>query len=262
MKKIIACIGSIGSICLFVYWFITPVSAQETISGVAISLPIRGTIEDGSVISSTVTGYALTAIAYDPNTYGVVTTNPAASFQQTTPAPGSYAVMTDGIAYVRVSGVNGNIKLNDFITSSSIAGTAMKADTTGFVIGTALEAKEFATPQTIALVLTSIAPHYNTAVTTGGGKGVDLLKNLKSAASSPFLTPLTSLRYILAVVVTAISFAGSFWFFGRFGKTGIEALGRNPLAAKSIAIGVVFNIILNIVILASGLFLAYLILVL
>ena len=242
--------------------FTSPVHAQETSSGIAISLPIAGTgIANGSVISSTTTGYELTKSSADPNIYGVVTDNPAVSFQQKVLQPGMYQVITNGKTYVRVSGKNGNIKQGDYLTSSDVPGTALRTDATGFVVGTALEAKDFSTPDTVELVLTAVSPRYNTNVSTSA-KGVNLLSNFKSAASSPFLTPLTSMRYLLAVIVTAVAFGGSFLYFGRFGRTGIEALGRNPLAAKMITIGVIANIILTVIILGSGLFLAYLILVL
>ncbi len=254
--------GNMPAILILLLFFAVPVFAQGTSSGIAISLPVAGTnIVNGSVISSTATGYALTTTAFDPNTYGVVTDTPAVSFRDKTSGTGMYAVITNGKTAVRVSGKNGGIKPGDFLASSDIPGVAVKTEGTGFVIGTALETVTFTQSGDIKLVLTSISPRYNTNV-SAGGRGINLLKNVKSAASSPFLTPLTSMRYLLAVIVTAIAFGGSFWYFGRFAKTGIEALGRNPLAAKIIAAGVALNTLLTVAILAGGLFLAYLILVL
>ncbi len=93
-------------------------------------------------------------------------------------------------------------------------------------------------------------------------KGINLLSNFKSAASSPFLSPLTSLRYLLAVVVTATAFGLGFLYFGRIAAHGVEALGRNPLASKIIIAGIVFNAVMTAVIVVGGLFLAYLILIL
>jgi hypothetical protein len=238
------------------------VHAQDISSGLAITIPIaEKTIPNGALISQTTSGYQLTNIAYDPNMYGVAVENPAASLRLTTDtAANIHFVLTNGKAYVLVTDSNGPIKAGDFLTSSTTAGAAQKATAVGFVMGTAMEDYTASKSGQLGLISAAISFHYNTSVASTG-KSTNLITSLKSAASAPFLTPLTSLRYILAVVVTAVAFGCAFWFFGRFGKTGIEALGRNPLAAKTIAIGLIFNILLTIVILGSGLFLSYLILV-
>lgn len=233
------------------------VIAQGISSGVAIEIPIVGSRpSNGSLIASTQKGYTLSKTEYDPALYGVVVSRPAlvlGSGKQS----GLVPVITNGKAYVRVTGAS--IKSGDYLTSSKTSGVAQKAESSGFVIGTALG--DSAQTSGERTVLASIGPRYNAAV-EGSGKGVNLLTHVKSAASSPFLSPLTSLRYLLAVIVTAIAFAGSFWYFGKFGKAGIVALGRNPLASKTIAVGITVNVILTIAIMGAGLFLAYLILVL
>lgn len=237
------------------------VSAQEVSSGIAISVPIVDTeAANGSIVSSTSNGYVLAKEPYDPAMYGVIAVNPAVSFETATASAHMFPVITNGKVYVLVSSVNGPIKKGDFITSSKLKGIGQKGDSSGFVLGTALEDYQSA-DQKAGLILVAVTPKYNTAVSTSG-RGINLLANVKSAASSPFLTPLTSLRYLLAVMVTAVSFFGSFWYFGRFGKTGIEALGRNPLAARTITLGIIFNLALTVAVLLVGLFLAYLILVL
>ncbi len=233
--------------------------AQEISSGIAIAIPIMDAqVVDGSIISATDKGYVLSNEPYDPTIYGVVTEKPAVSFELATASANMYPVITSGKVFVRVAG--GQIKKGDFVTSSKTPGVGQKGDSSGYILGTALEDWQ-GDQQKTGLILVAVAPKYNTAVSSSG-RGINLLTNVKSAASSPFLTPLTSLRYLLAVVVTAVSFFGSFWYFGRFGKTGIEALGRNPLAAKTITMGIIFNLLLTVVILLAGLFLAYLILVL
>lgn len=239
-----------------------PALAQRNVSsGIAITLPVQGqNIQDGSIISSTPSGYALSTEPYDPSIYGVVVMNPAVSFESALPA-NQYPVIASGKVYVRVSATNGNIRVGDFVTSSSLPGVGQRADGNGFIIGTAIEDFISSIPDETGRILVSLKPGYTTAV-AGGNRGVNLLKNIKSAASSPFLTPLTSLRYLLAVIMTALSFGGSFWYFGRFGKTGIEALGRNPLAARKITIGIALHLGLTVAIMFAGLWIAYLILVL
>lgn len=248
--------------CILIFAFcISPVMAQGISSGIAIGIPISGGVPaNGSVIASTPEGYMLSKLDYDPSLYGVTTDNPAVTLESVT-ASGFISVITNGKAYVRMSGEGGPIASGDFVTSSKVPGVAQKAVVSGFVLGTALSSFAPANPKDQTLLLVSIGPRYNAAV-SGTGRGVNLFKNLKSAASSPFLSPLTSMRYLLAVVVTAMAFAGGFWYFGKFGKAGIVALGRNPLAAKTISMGIAANVLLTIVIMGAGLFLAYLILVL
>ena len=235
------------------------VAAEDKISsGIATSVSVVGdNIQDGDIVASSTDGYSLSKTAYDPTIYGVVSFNPAVSFESQ--LPGTYPVIQSGKVYLRVSGVNGGIKKGDFVTSSTTPGIGQKADGNGFVVGTALEDFGDTTTGNVGKILIALNPHYQTSNT---GKSVNLLKDLKSAASAPFLSPLTSLRYILAVGVTAISFFLGFLFYGRIAGTGIEALGRNPLAAKMISLGIIFNVFLTFVIIISGLFVSYLILVL
>ena len=251
-------------IILYTLYFIlypSLVIAEDKVSsGVATSIPILDEkVANGAIVSSSPKGYVLTSIAYDPSIYGVVSLKPAVAFEKTSD-PNSYPVITSGKVYVRVSGSNGNIAKDDVLTSSNKSGVAQKATDNGFVIGTALEAYENSDSEAVGEILIALKPQYNVPV--GGGKGINLLKNIKSAAASPFLSPLTSMRYLLAVLVTASAFGMGFLFYGRMTKTGIEALGRNPLAAKTISAGIIFNVILTAVIILAGLFLAYLILVL
>ena len=238
-----------------------PLYAQGVSSGVAISIPIAGSgLSNGSIVSSTPNGYALSSIAYDPSIYGVIVDNPAVSFVASE-SSGLQPVITSGSVIVRVSGRGGSIEPGDYITSSLDKGVGQKAVAQGYVLGTALSGFSPSTITDETMMLVSVNPRYNAAVSTSG-KGINLFTSITSAASSPFLSPLTSMRYLLAVIVTALSFAGGFWFFGRFGKAGITALGRNPLAAKIISVGIAVNILLTVIIMGAGLFLAYLILVL
>lgn len=229
-------------------------------SGVAISLPIQDkNVTDGDIVVSTEKGYFLAKNPYDPTIFGVVSLKSAVSFEKSSGI--FYTVISSGKVYTRVSTKNGEIKTGDFITSSETAGVGQRADSQGFILGTALEPYQNSKTQEVGRILVAVSPRYNSAVSYGG-KGVNLLLNLKSAASSPFLSPLTSLRYLSAVVITGSSFLFGFLYFGRFGKTGIEALGRNPYKGKIISFGIVVNLLVTVVFIGAGLFLAYLILTL
>jgi F0F1-type ATP synthase membrane subunit c/vacuolar-type H+-ATPase subunit K len=59
-----------------------------------------------------------------------------------------------------------------------------------------------------------------------------------------------------------ISFTLGMIYFGRASRTGIEAVGRNPLAKRVIQLTIFLNIVLTIVIVMVGLAIAYLILIL
>ncbi len=63
----------------------------------------------------------------------------SAVYYAATNDPGNTPFVRKGIAYVKFSNLNGIAKKGDYITSSEIPGTAMKATETGMVLGVALE---------------------------------------------------------------------------------------------------------------------------
>ncbi len=247
---------------LFVCFFgmTAPALAEEKkfSSGIAISIPIEANnVEDGDIIStSSIGGYILADTPYTPTLYGVATKNPAVSFENPS-QPNLHFVIPTGKAYVKVSSANGNIRVGDYITSSKIPGVGQKSNSQGFVLGTALENYQNNDPAGHGKILVSVKPEYITA-STGNGKVPNIFSHIITAISSPFPSPLTSLRFLLAATITGIFFTAAFFIFGRSSKTSIEALGRNPLASKTISMGIVFNFLMAIFIMAMGLFLAYL----
>lgn len=250
-------------ICFLAAAFLPPpvFALDKVSSGVAMSVNISDkNVQNGDIVSLTSKGYALCNTPYDPNVFGVVSTNPAVSFEKIPPA-GAYPVISFGKVYTRVTTQNGNIKVKDLITSSAIPGVGQKSTADGFIIGSALENLENSDPKQVSLILINLKPQYNLAVVSSS-RGINLLKTIKLTTASAFLSPLTSLRYLLAVLVTATSFGLGFLYYGKSVKTGITALGRNPLASKTISAGVIFAVFLTTLIIGGGLFLAYLILVL
>jgi len=253
------CVFAIMSVGL-IFFCVESVMAYS--SGVALSIPIKADlVPDASLVSSGETGFELSAIDYDPAFYGVVTASPAAIFEDMTLKNGHHPVTTTGTVLVRVLTKNGIIKKDDNVTTSSVPGVGMKADFEGYIVGTSQGSCEEPDPTKECLILVSLAPRFS-AGKSQGVNGVNLFLNIKKAASSPFLSPLTSMRYLLAVATTAISFALGFFFFGRHGKAGIEALGRNPLAARKIGLGMAINMTLTVAAVVTGLLIAYMILVL
>lgn len=251
-----------GIILLFIAIF--PIAAttraqETTSSGTSISITIIDeNAKDGNIISRTNDGYNLSKTAYDVDIYGVVTENPSV-YLENKEIPDSKPVATWGKAYVLVSAINGNITKNDFITSSKIAGVGQKADRNGKILGTALEDYSNSNPNTVGKIMVAINPSYAASL---GNARTNLLETLKSATDFSPLSQLTSLRYILAAIIAVVSFVIGFVYFGRIARSGIEALGRNPLASRMIQLNIVFNLFLMVIIILVGLALAYLILIL
>ena len=238
----------------------TAVNAQEISSGIAQSLNIQEDgVRGGSIISSTQQGYVRSRVAYDPSLYGVVVDIPAVAFEQASRPDKLYSIITLGKVYVLVSSINGNISVNDFITSSTIPGVGQKADANGFIIGSALESYSSNDKGNSGLILVSLNPRFGTIAP---GKQANLIANIRAASMSPFLSPLTSMRYLLAVLITTIAFSFGFFFFGRSMGRGIAALGRNPLASRTIVLGIITSVIMTILIIGTGLVLAYFVLTL
>ena len=164
-----------------------------------------------------------------------------------------------GTAVVRVSVNNGAIAKGDLLTTSETAGVSQKATINGFVIGSALEDYSPTDGEQVGEILVDIHIHPTIILSD---TGTDLIKSLQKGLSVTFLSPLASLRYLIAFAIVVIGFALGFLYFGRIARAGIEALGRNPLARTSIQIGIFINVCLGIVIVAASLGLAVFILVL
>jgi hypothetical protein len=256
VKKVIIYLFILGAFASGAY----AQSAINMSAGVAFSVNISdNNVKDGNIISSSSKGYRLSRAAYDTSIAGVITDAPALDVQNTNRTPSTREVITSGNAYVIVSSVNGPISKNDYITSSSLAGVGQKATADGFVLGVAQESYNNSNKTANGKILVNISPHYNATFITSQ---TNLVENIKTAVGSPFLSPLTTLRYLLAGTIALLAFILGFIYFGRVVKTGVEALGRNPLAEKAILFSIIFNLFTTVVIMAIGLGISYLILIL
>lgn len=231
---------------------------NNTSFGVATSIQIDDkNINEGDVISSTPNGYIVSKISYDTSIFGVVTKNPAIVLENTN-TNARYFVITSGNAVVRVSTINGPIKKDDLITTSGMPGIGMKAAKNGYVLGNALEDYTQSDPNKIGTILVSIIPHFSNS--NPNGVRTNLIDTLKNAGTAMNTSPLEALRYVISGIIALLSFVFGFMFFGKISAKGIEALGRNPLAARSIQLSVVVNVVLTVAIISVGLGIAYLIL--
>lgn len=233
--------------CYFVTLSLT-VHAQTSSSGVAVSVDLSSVdLIDGSIICSS----KLCNIAYDSSVMGVYTQSPSILLENTSLIDGK-PVISSGKVYVRFEG---SIKKGDYVTTSEKSGVAMKATRNGYVLGTALE--DFDGPSGKILVALGMRPAVLASTTSD-----NLWEALRQGLSSLYLTPLSALRYVMAMIITLVAFVLGFAYFGRVAKSGVEAVGRNPLAGRTIEFTVILNVVLTAIIMGSGLLLAYIILVL
>lgn len=242
---------------LFFLSFASSVRAQATVTEVGLSISVDDeNVQNGDLICSTAEGYKKCTLEYDSSIYGVVTTTPSAAFE-IVELENSQTVISRGETLVRVSSANGNIKAGDELTSSTIAGVATLATKNGYVIGTAQE--DYSSDDTNAVgtirVGLNIRPRTNST-----NPRENLIDLLRSGLTGLGVNPISALRYLLASAMVLTSFAIGFIYFGRIAKSGVEAIGRNPLAGVRIQASVIINIAILLGVITAGLVVAYFIL--
>lgn len=213
--------------------------SQSIAGGIGMPVIIEDEdIEDGDIVSFTSSKYRLSSEPFDSKVFGVVSLSSPITIgiegaQDVTP------VTSSGRAFIRVSAMNGDIKSGDSITTSVIPGIGIKATGYGYVIGIALADFNSANPEKIGKIPAMI--------------------NIR--VSSPFTvfetSPRLALRYILGFLIAAGSIIIGFTYFGKVARTGVEAVGRNPLAARLVEFSVFLNLFLTLGIIAVGAVIAY-----
>lgn len=235
------------------------IKAQPSSSGFAVSIPLtESEVDEGDIVCSYIEGFARCINPYDTSVYGVIVSNVSVSVEDTE-LENSRLALTTGIASIKVSSREGNIKEGDLITTSEVPGVGQKANRNGYVIGSAIEDYESGDENAIGRIQIAINIHPAAGLT---GPGSNLLQFIRQGLAVPLFEPLASLRYLLAVLMVLISFTLGMIYFGRSSRAGIEAVGRNPLARRVIQFTVLLNIVLTVAIVMVGLGIAYMILVL
>lgn len=240
-----------------VFFLVIPqnVFAQTTAS-VAITAEVEEDAVEGDLVCGGGERFSLCGEEYATDLFGVVNNSPSVAFEAQD-LTGKHLIVSEGTARVRVSTSNGNIAVGDLITSSSQVGVGMKAIRNGYVVGNALEAYEGGD---VGNVLVTINIHPTTSFSDTQANLFQIL--LKEGLSALTISPLATLRYLIAAMIVIVSFVLGFIYFGRMASKGVEAIGRNPLAGRLIQFSVIFNILLTIVIIGVGMGIAYFILVL
>ncbi len=227
---------------------------------VGISVLVEGeNVKTGNIVSIYDGKYVLSSREYDSNIVGVVDENASVLFD-TIENTGSLPIVSNGEAYVLVSTVNGPIIPGDVITASSIKGVGMKAVKSGIALGQALEKYDNTDTNAVGEILVSVSIHSF----SGGSFFADLESSLLSLVKGGTLAatdaPSKFLKYIFASLVGIISLILGVSHFGKTARSGVEAIGRNPLAQKTITAGIIMNIGLTVAVTVAGLLIAYLIL--
>lgn len=236
----------------------TAMAQEQVLSSIAISVTIEGEVPNGSIVCSDQEGYTLCDEEFAASIYGVVNEEPSISIE--TQGENLHLVTTTGFANVLVTNAGGNIVTGDLITTTTTPGVGQKATKNGYVLGIAQEDfSEGSSTGEEGTIAVAINVHQTVNLSD---LSTNLLDIFRKGLSGVALSPLAALRYGLAAVMIIISFVLGFVYFGRVTKTGVEAVGRNPVARGTIQSSIVLHIVLTVGIAAVGLGIAYLILVL
>ena len=184
---------------------------------------------------------------YDANIYGVMVENPSVVLNRETTT--TVPIIAYGEALVRVGSMNGPIRQGDFITSSSDPGVGQKATESGYVLGKALSSLDGSSGVISAFV--NIQYRNVEGKPTFGRIFTFLLTSLEKPENLPEV-----LRYLFALIVGGGAFFLGFISFVRSLRTGVEAVGRNPLAKTSIQIAMLVNLAGISILTAAGVGLA------
>jgi hypothetical protein len=186
---------------------------------------------------------------------------------------GQVLVAASGRYSLLVSDQDGSIKTGDYLAVSALAGIGMKAGADQVeIIGRAAAAFDGKSNVIEAVPLKNSQGHTSTVAIGYIPVDVRLAPNpqFKNASNLPgFLTraansvankPVSLPRiYLSAVVLLATLFITGSMFYSSI-RSGIVAIGRNPLAKKSIGRGLVQTFIAALIIFIAGVFAVYLIL--
>jgi F0F1-type ATP synthase membrane subunit c/vacuolar-type H+-ATPase subunit K len=249
------------------------VFAQEGSSnyGAAITYKVdTDKYDDGDIVSLTdqQDTLRLTQKEYDDQIFGVIVTKPAMVFRR--PIDNGVPILRTGQVFVNVTDYNGAITTGDYVTGSPIPGKAMKATNVnshvlgvaiaGFdkSLGTDLEFKGKKVSQGKVLISLGIGPASPIIAKAEGG----ILGTLKNLSRALFFNINASqqtdkvIRYIVALLIILLTVVINYRTFARNISKGIEAIGRNPLAKKTIQSMIILNGILIAIVTILGVILA------
>lgn len=273
-KSLLKVLFSILALVIFASSFLPVILAQvESVDFAYVyNIPDKEAV-DGDIVSSTPDkGLQRSSYPYDLRTFGVVQTTPLMVYKSVDDQ-GLQPVSRAGTATVNVISLNGPINAGDYITTSEIPGKGQKATSSGYVIGIALtplgandgteinyqrkvtDSKQSLPPEKIRTGKITVALKIEYAELTTARTALRLLDSFNASLFTNIQNPdqfVKIFRYITAIVVVLISFAIGFLTFSRSIPKGIEAIGRNPLAQKSIMFSIIMNIVFTVITALAG----------
>jgi len=227
--------------------YIIPV-AHAQLGGVANNLAAADkSAKPGDIVVQTEKGIVRATVPFDSRMIGVVVEFPVVSSGLKT--DNTLSILSSGRGTVNVTATHGVINEGDFITSSEKAGVGQKADIQGYILGKALASykdtkKDGQIPVLINMGSFSSGP--NVAGALGALMGA-LTTGFQNTQNFPIV-----LRYILAFLISLITLVIASTTFVRFMRHGLEAIGRNPLAKKTIVSGMILNGVITAVLAIAG----------
>ena len=237
---------------------IAPSALDDTATlGVAHIVEVKDkNVKDGSIISASKQGPVLSTVPYDPQVLGIVSRDAAIIIDSKGIVDG-VPIISVGSVYLLVSTKEGPIKKGDLVTTSTIPGVAVKAIKDGYVLGTAIEDATNPNTNQVEKIAINMELHYFNAKPTLAGALSDIFKIALLPTKEG---PNALFKYLVAAAVLLISIILGFMSFGRTAAKGVEALGRNPAASKTIHLGIIFNVLIVIAIVIGGIIISFLIL--
>lgn len=242
--------GVLFAIYLIPYtlYFIPTVHAQFSVGGVANNFVVADTnAKPGDIVVQTEKGIVRATVPFDPRILGVVVEFPVLSSGLKT--ANTKSILSSGRAVVNVTAAQGDINEGDSITSSDKAGVGQKADIQGYVLGKALASYKDRSKDGQIPVLINMGT-FSSGLNIAGALGAllaSLIAGLRNTQNFPIV-----LRYILAFLISLITLVISSFTFVRFMRHGLEAIGRNPLAKKTIVSGMILNAVITAVLAIAG----------
>lgn len=213
-----------------------PIHAQSDIANV-YDLSDKEAKDGDILIITPEKGIERTNIPYDIHLFGVLQDKPLVVFKRVDET--GKAVARSGVAQVNVTSANGPIKAGDGITSSETPGYGMKATLSGHIIGVATA--DFSEEK--GQIPVALKIEYADLTTARSANrllqyiGTAFFKNVQDPQGFGLL-----LKSLIAGLIMIVSLAFGFIIISRSIPKAIEAIGRNPLARRSILISISLNI--------------------
>lgn len=243
----------------------TPARAQLNAGDVTSVFTISDTeaVSGDIIFTDDGRGFHRTTTEYDGRIFGVLLNKgqPLLTLRRVDDL--GQPVVRNGVVEVNVTTISGEINPGDYITSSEIPGKGEKATQSGYVLGTALTGlgandgqqidytpKGQTTSKKISSgkITVALKTEYTNISTT---ESVVRLFDSFNSTLAAYLRDPQKFSQVLKIVSGAaaiiIGFAVGLVTFSRSIPKSIEAIGRNPLASKTILFSIILNILFTII---------------